>query len=55
VSERIYRRKGDVRGCEGGPDHLVAQPGGDPHNPMVWPAPGPPPSLLWTPSSCEEK
>jgi hypothetical protein len=28
---------------------------GDPRHPMVLPAPGPPPSLLWTPSSCQEK
>jgi hypothetical protein len=27
--------------------------GGDPHHPMVRPPPGPPPSLLWTPSSCQ--
>jgi hypothetical protein len=27
-SERIYRRKGDVRGWTRGPHHLVAQPGG---------------------------
>jgi hypothetical protein len=53
--EGIYRRKGDVRGHPGGPHHLVARPWGDPRHPMVWPAPGPPPSLLWTPSSCREK
>jgi hypothetical protein len=44
--EGIYRRKGDVRGCLGGPHHLVARLGGDPRHPMVWPAPGPPLSLL---------
>jgi hypothetical protein len=47
----IYRWKDDVRGCLGGPQNMMAGPGGDSHNPMVWPAPGPPPSLLWTPSS----
>jgi hypothetical protein len=28
ASERIYRRKGDVRGWTRGPQHLVARPGG---------------------------
>jgi hypothetical protein len=28
----------------------VARPGVDPRHPMVWPAPGCPLSLLWTPS-----
>jgi hypothetical protein len=55
TSEGIYRRKGDVREHLGGPRHLVARPGSDLRHPMVWPAPGPPPSLLWTPSSCREK
>jgi hypothetical protein len=55
ASEGIYRRKGDVKGHPGGPHHLVAQPRGDPRHPMVWLAPGPPPSLLWTPSSCRGK
>jgi hypothetical protein len=32
------------------PHHLVARARGWPHHPMVWLAPGPPPSLLWTPS-----
>jgi hypothetical protein len=27
TSEAIYRRKGDVRGCPGGPHHRVAWPG----------------------------
>jgi hypothetical protein len=50
---RIYRRKGGVRRwarwarwCH----HLVAQARGWPHHPVVWLAPGPPLSLLWTPS-----
>jgi hypothetical protein len=47
--------KGDVRWRLEGPHHLAARPGGDPRHPMVWPAHGPPPSLLWTPSSCREK
>jgi hypothetical protein len=50
----IYRRKGDVRGWPRGPHHLVAWPGGDPCHPMVRPPPGPPLSLLWTPSSCQQ-
>jgi hypothetical protein len=54
-TEGIYRRKGNVRGHLGGPHHLLARPGGDPRHPMVWPAPGPPPSLIWTPSLCREK
>jgi hypothetical protein len=28
ISERIYRRKGNVRGWTRGPHHLVARPGG---------------------------
>jgi hypothetical protein len=52
--ERIYRRKGDVRGWTRGPHHLVARPEGARH-PMVCLPPGPPPSLLWTLSSCREK
>jgi hypothetical protein len=49
----IYRRKGDVRGWTRGPHHLVAWPGGGLRHPMVQPPPGPPPSLLWTPSLCQ--
>jgi hypothetical protein len=55
ASKAFYRRKGDVRGNPGGPNHLVERPGGDPRHPIMWPAPGPPPSLLWTLSSCQEK
>jgi hypothetical protein len=54
TSERIYRRKGDVRGWTRGPHHLVARPGGHPRHPMVWLPPGSPPSLLWTPSRVEK-
>jgi hypothetical protein len=53
TTKRIYRRKGDVRGRTRGPHHLVAQPGGGLRHPMVRPPPGPSPSLLWTPSSCQ--
>jgi hypothetical protein len=52
ASERIYRRKGDVRGWTRGPHHLVVRPG-DPRHPMVRPPPGPSSSLLWTPSPCQ--
>jgi hypothetical protein len=51
--KEIYRRKGNVRGWTRGPHHLVAWPGGGPCHPMVRPPPGPPPSFLWTPSSCQ--
>jgi hypothetical protein len=53
VTEGIYRRKGDIRGRLRGPQQGLARPGGRPRHPMVWPPPGPPPSLLWTPSSCQ--
>jgi hypothetical protein len=46
----IYRRKGGVRRWARWPHHLVARPGDGPRHPMVWLAPGPPPSLLWTTS-----
>jgi hypothetical protein len=49
----IYRRKGDVSRWTRGPHHLVVQPGGGPRYPMVRLPPGPSPSLLWTPSSCQ--
>jgi hypothetical protein len=52
-SKGIYRRKGDARGWTRDPHHLVARPGGGPHHPMVRLPSGPPPSLLWTPSSCQ--
>jgi hypothetical protein len=51
--ERIYRQKGDVRGWTRGPHHLVVRSWGGPRHPMVRPPPGPPLSLLWTPSSCQ--
>jgi hypothetical protein len=50
ASEWIYRRRGDVRGHQGGPHQVVAWPGVDPRHQVVWPPPGPPLSLLWTPS-----
>jgi hypothetical protein len=34
---------------------LVARPGLVPRRPRVWPGPGPPPSLLWTPTRVLEK
>jgi hypothetical protein len=50
LPRRIYRRKGDVRRWARWPYHLVARLGARPRHPMVWLAPGSPPSLLWTPS-----
>jgi hypothetical protein len=47
---RIYRRKGSVRRWARWPYHLVAWARGWLRHPMVRLAPGPPPSLLWTPS-----
>jgi hypothetical protein len=52
--EKIYRRKGDVRGRSRGPHQGPARPGGRPRHPMVWPPPGSSPSLLWTPSSYQQ-
>jgi hypothetical protein len=52
-SKGIYRRNGDVRGWTRGPHHMVAWPGGGPRHPMVRLPSGAPPSLLWTPSSCQ--
>jgi hypothetical protein len=49
-SRRIYRRKGGIRRWARWPHHLVAWPGAGLRHPMVWLAPGSPPSLLWTPS-----
>jgi hypothetical protein len=54
ASEPLYRRRGDVRGHQGGPHHVVARPGVDRRHQVVWPPPGPPPSLLWTPSRAGE-
>jgi hypothetical protein len=34
---------------------LLARPGPSPRRPRVWPGPGPPPSLLWTPTRVLEK
>jgi hypothetical protein len=50
VLRRIYRKKGGVRRWARRPHHLLAQARGRPRHPMVRLAPGPPPSLLWTPS-----
>jgi hypothetical protein len=52
-SKGIYRRRGDVRRWTRWLHHLVVRPGGGPRHPMVWLPLGPPPSLLWTPSSCQ--
>jgi hypothetical protein len=53
-SRRIYRRKGGVRRWARWLHHLVARPGAGLRHPMVWPAPGPRPSQLWTPSRVGE-
>jgi hypothetical protein len=37
VSEAFYRRKGDVRGCLGGPHHGLTRPRGHPCHQVVWP------------------
>jgi hypothetical protein len=50
ASEALYRRRGNVRGHQGRPHHVVVWPGVDSRHQVVWPPPGPPPSLLWTPS-----
>jgi hypothetical protein len=52
-SKGIYTRKGDIRGWTRGPHQLVGRPGGGPCHPMVRLPSGPPPSLLWTLSSCQ--
>jgi hypothetical protein len=49
----INRRKGNVRRWTRRSHHLVARPGGGPHHHLVWLPLGPPPALLWTPSSCQ--
>jgi hypothetical protein len=53
-SRRIYRQKGGVRRWARWPHHLVVRQGASPRYPMVWLAPGSPPSLLWTPSRAEK-
>jgi hypothetical protein len=40
-------------GGPGGHTPSGATKGGGPRHHMVWPASGPPPALLWTPSSCQ--
>jgi hypothetical protein len=52
-TEGINRRKGDVRRCTRWSHHLVARPRGGPRHHLVWLPLGPPPALLWTPSSCQ--
>jgi hypothetical protein len=53
ATKRIYRRKGDVTGGPRGPHHRPARLGGGPRHPMEQSPPGPPLSLLWTPSPCQ--
>jgi hypothetical protein len=50
ASETLYRRRGDVRGHPGAPHPRVAHPGVHPCHHQVWLPPGPPLTLLWTPS-----
>jgi hypothetical protein len=45
-SRGIYRRKGSVRRWASRPHHQVARLGAGSRHPMVWLAPGPPPSHL---------
>jgi hypothetical protein len=54
VSEAFYTRRGDVRGHLGAPHHRVARRGVHSRHQVVWPPPGPPPSLFWTPSRVGE-
>jgi hypothetical protein len=53
ATKGIYRWKGNVIGEPRGPHHRPVRPGGRPRHPMVRPPPSSPPSLLWTPSSCQ--
>jgi hypothetical protein len=48
LSRGIYWRKGSVSRWARWSHHLVARPGAGPRHPMVWLAPGPPPSHLWS-------
>jgi hypothetical protein len=52
-SRGLNRQKGDVRRWTRRSHPLVARPRGGPRHHQVWPAPGPSPALLWTPSSCQ--
>jgi hypothetical protein len=52
-SRGINRRKGDVRRWTRWSHHLVARPRGGPRHHQVWLPLGLPPTLLWTPSSCQ--
>ena len=52
--ETSYRRKGEVGGGQGAPDHPEARLGPGPRLGLVWPPPGPPSSALWTPSSFQQ-
>jgi hypothetical protein len=47
-SRGLYRRRGIVRGWTRRPHHGWARPGAGPRPPVVWLAPGPPPSHLWS-------
>jgi hypothetical protein len=46
--EAFYRQKGSVRGGASWPHHGAAWPGARPRPPVLSPAPGPPPSHLWS-------
>jgi hypothetical protein len=52
-SRGLNRWKGDIRRWTRRSHPLVVRPRGGPHHHHVWPAPGPSPALLWTPSSCQ--
>jgi hypothetical protein len=55
VMEALNRRRGGVRWPPGWPHHRWAQPGAGSRPPMVWPASGPPPALVWSSSFVREK
>jgi hypothetical protein len=52
-SRGLNRRKGDVRRWTRGSHPMAAWPRGSPCHHQVWPSLGPPPTLLWTRSSCQ--
>jgi hypothetical protein len=52
-SRGLNKRKGNVRRWTRRSHPLVVRPRGGLRHHLVWPASGPSPALLWTPSSCQ--